>query len=649
MNPTPGASGQGRRSSSNACLPCRRIKMKCRLPQGSSKCDRCTRKSLDCVFQQHRRGRKLGTRVNTRPSDKDENLADVTGAAETNAKSPPEPGLDEGHRRDEPESTTRDFWADSDGFQPSSLLNRKAARGNFSLQNVLSTRSEPTSATTSSSSARTEDPIAKGVINHAIATSLFERFMGNLNPFISQFDPVLHTFDYVRETSPFLFSSMLTAVAKALNPSIYSPLRDHAEKLFAQAFRRGDKSPEVVQAILVLTYWKEPEDTRAFVNVGLAIRIAMELGWHKLVHDQTTGSNELEARRARNIERTWLVLFVYDRSISMQTGRPWMIERGQFIEAVGEWYSSSLASLHDGLLCAFVTLRLLTADVPGLLHSRDDSLHKHVHNPRPLMRIMEDQVNRWQRQWTKTLEKERCHRFLTAFYGEHTILLLFSLPLQSSLSPKSSPIDMEALWISYNAAIKMLHLVSEESSTSCLYFAQDSVHVMIAYAAVFLIKLLLSIPRSIRREIETPTLQALRTSALVFSQQAAPENSGCALQSSFLANVVALVEKSCQRRIARSDFDRALRPCLEQQPRQRESGSITNQATGVNHQGRDGVQHQTMQSSHDHGIDIEMVSDLSETPQSQDFNFFDNEMWSSMFATAGFSIDDGIFLPDVDG
>ena len=78
-----------------------------------------------------------------------------------------------------------------------------------------------------------------------------------------------------------------------------------------------------------------------------------------------------------------------------------MIERDQFIEAVSDWYSSSLASPHDGLLCAFVTLRLLTADVPALIHPKSD----HVHNPRPLMKIMKDQIDRWQRQWTKTLER----------------------------------------------------------------------------------------------------------------------------------------------------------------------------------------------------------------------------------------------------
>lgn len=43
------------------------------------------------------------------------------------------------------------------------------------------------------------------------------------------------------------------------------------------------------------------------------------------------------------------------------------------------------------------------------------------------------------------------------------------------------------------------------------------------------------------------------------------------------------------------------------------------------------------------------VSGPSITPESQNYNFFDDEMWSSMFASAGFSINDGIFLPDFNG
>jgi hypothetical protein len=116
-----------------------------------------------------------------------------------------------------------------------------------------------------------------------------------------------------------------------------------------------------------------------------------------------------------------------------------MIERGQFIEAVGEWYSSSLTSPHDGLLCAFVKLRLLTADVPGLLHPTNDNPDGHVHNPRPLMKIMEDQIDRWQRQWTKTLERGKVSS------SEYPITIL--------TNPRAfPPVSNSILWRTYSIA-----------------------------------------------------------------------------------------------------------------------------------------------------------------------------------------------------
>lgn len=51
-----------RPSATNACLPCRKVKMKCVSSGAGEKCSRCARKSLPCVFQQHCRGRKPGTR-----------------------------------------------------------------------------------------------------------------------------------------------------------------------------------------------------------------------------------------------------------------------------------------------------------------------------------------------------------------------------------------------------------------------------------------------------------------------------------------------------------------------------------------------------------------------------------------------------------
>lgn len=47
---------------------------------------------------------------------------------------------------------------------------------------------------------------------------------------------------------------------------------------------------------------------------------------------------------------------------------------------------------------------------------------------------------------------------------------------------------LETIWAAYDAATSILALVAEQPSAAFLYFAQDSVHVMIAYAAVLLVK-----------------------------------------------------------------------------------------------------------------------------------------------------------------
>lgn len=140
--------------------------------------------------------------------------------------------------------------------------------------------------------------------------------MNNCNPLVCVLDPDLHTFGYVQDRSSLLMTIMLAAASKAYNPSYSSVLQQHAEKLLATSFTSGKKSPEIIQAFLLSTYWKQPDDSRSWPMVGYAIRLAQELGWHKfqLMSDRGGDATSHEAARMRrNMERTWLVLFVYDR------------------------------------------------------------------------------------------------------------------------------------------------------------------------------------------------------------------------------------------------------------------------------------------------------------------------------------------------
>jgi hypothetical protein len=56
-----------------------------------------------------------------------------------------------------------------------------------------------------------------------------------------------------------------------------------------------------------------------------ACRMAVELGLNAYTPEAPAGETHLQRLERRNRERTYLVLWVHDRSLSMQTGRMWML------------------------------------------------------------------------------------------------------------------------------------------------------------------------------------------------------------------------------------------------------------------------------------------------------------------------------------
>ncbi|KAH8691462.1 hypothetical protein BGW36DRAFT_400737 [Talaromyces proteolyticus] len=630
--------------------------MRCRPLHGDTKCERCSHKALDCVFQEHRRGRKPGTRqiaslAKRRPSTgRDENKMQETAATHENESDTLAKVISPDACSGQPTQQA--------SLQPSGLLNREAMKGKFSLLRILSTDNDkPQIVMEEALAPPTQDAVRAGLVSQSIAEFLFDSFIKILNPYISQLDPGHHTFSYVRQRSSFLLSSILAASAKMFNPALYKPLRDYAEDMFVQNFRSGNKSTEIAQAVLILTYWKDPEDTRSWVTLGYVIRMCIDLGWHKLRPRSAQDREHLtetQRREARNVERTWFVLFVYDRSMSLQTGKPWMIERNGFLESIESWCKDSIATESDILLGALVTLRLLTSEVFRLLgpHRQTNSFQ----STSSLLTIISNRIEEWENKWLHLYQNasESCHPFLIRFYGTHLRLQLYSLPLQEVLGSSQHDItyNLESLWSSYSSAIEMLKLVSHFSQF--LYFAQDSIHVMTAYAAAFLIKILMSAPRLIVSEIESVTIETIRTAAAVFSQQSAPNDSSCFLQSRFLSKIT-------------SDYDDIRQRNTEKQsslnPRSSTPYCDVNTSTVDNSTDAEGTfdtlyqesaapyeSNETFQqlctSANTTIQRLENVNRESRAPnlaEKIDFILADNDVWTNALASAGFNAQD-VFL-----
>jgi hypothetical protein len=344
-----------------------------------------------------------------------------------------------------------------------------------------------------------------------------------------------------------------------------------------------------------------------------------------------------------------------------------MIERSAYIESSVDWFRHRLAIPNDRLLSAFVSLRLITS-----AHT-DTELLKF----QPTLRLLERRIGDWQKTWEAicTGDGEDCHAFLVPFYGTYARLLLFTLTFHASPKPKDTiSVDTNEIWNSGSSALSILNLVSQVSTSQLLYFAQDSVHVMIAYATVFLVKvtashyprldpantsqLLVSTPAHIRSEMERPAMEAIRSAAKTLTEQAAPPNTGCALQANFLHNVALEYEASRGPSCRSRSYGQG--PSHVDNPRTTAAPSQTLPLPV-----RTIPSYPTVPDSHleeraweDRAIDalsqdmqdiatpaIDSTQDLQDTPFSDGTNpLTEDEIWAIIFANAGFDVNAGAFM-----
>ncbi|KAF7940566.1 uncharacterized protein EAE98_000693 [Botrytis deweyae] len=547
---------------------------------------------------------------------------------------------------------TSQSWG-SEGLQQVGILSREAQFGKFSLENILSVpdvlRPHPSPRSPTPSADSFNDPITCNMLSFPVALGLFDSFMRCLNPYICQLDPKLHTFDYVRQRSSFLLTAILSASSKAFHPALHPTLRSHTENLLGRVFTRGAKSTEIVQAILIFTYWKEPAEIRTWLLVGYAIRMCIELGWHELkpvTQKLRTSTDELSIREARNIERTWLVLFVYDRSLSLQLDKPWMIDQNNLISKASEWYQEEYAVPgEDLLLSAFVCLRLISAEFLEL--SSSTKLDSQKFRSEILSKLLNTELNTWEKDWLPKFEDEMVappQQFLVNFYGLHLRLLLNSYTLQQSLkaAKKGSAVSKSALWQCSSSAIGMLENISKViGPLKQLYFVQDSVHVMTAYAAIFLIKLLLSLPKNLRSDLETQSLQAILLSSDTFSEQCATQMTGCAMQARFLKNLVGKYHrlKSHASNQVRDHGVHSHQPDIPTSLESLHNRMNTDVGTSCHVP-------KPVQSHQDAGELTDTTSINGSTPDFSTDLLHDKEIWDGLLTDAGFWMSEGNLLSD---
>ncbi|GAA5903821.1 uncharacterized protein JCM6883_001995 [Sporobolomyces salmoneus] len=161
------------------------------------------------------------------------------------------------------------------------------------------------------------DPIDLHVLSSLEAGHLFELWHSRLNCFIILLDRKLHTPEFVRKTSTVLFTSILAVSAKFFRPDLYQTLLLAAQQLVVRGTGEGTNVHiGLIQACLILIYWKQPTDSSAWIRTGFALRAAYQLGLH-VKRTTPLPADEHEARLILDRERTWITLICFDISYQL--------------------------------------------------------------------------------------------------------------------------------------------------------------------------------------------------------------------------------------------------------------------------------------------------------------------------------------------
>lgn len=451
-----------------------------------------------------------------------------------------------------------------DAFFPAKLIKRENQRNSF-FRTILNPEEVPAAASLNRSNSFTpphqvvstvsglSDPITAGIITEKEAVTLFDAIFLRLNPFINLFDPALHTVSYVRSKCPFLFTTLIMAGCRFFQAERFKPCQKLANEFAVRAFAEAWKRVEVVQAFACLTYWKDPDDNRTWTFIGYACRMAVELGLNRHVANPLANETDFQKLERRNRERTYLVLFVHDRSLSMQTGRHWMLPEDDLVRNAKTWHDRGGSAIRpeDVIVAAFVTLRRIAAETTDIFNSSKGSvLNGNADiNYDVVLSNCNARLTKWDEDWRVELERaggEKFHFSFLTFFRLYVRLFLNSFGIQASMLPGShQPPSLQAFSTCCTSALDSLRIISQEfTEMHVLHYGQETITVMTAYSAVFLLKLLRSPNTSDEFNSETMSeIHALITQTADAYQEAScssnsPVSISAAYHSRFLRHLV---------------------------------------------------------------------------------------------------------------
>ncbi|KAI3319485.1 hypothetical protein HD806DRAFT_509132 [Xylariaceae sp. AK1471] len=369
------------------------------------------------------------------------------------------------------------------------------------------------------------DPIELGLLTLAEAEALFAYFYENLAHTRWGIDPVLHTVDFVRRRSAFLFTS-ITAASALFSPSLealHKRLSRHRQKLADLVMTKRFKSVEIVLAFMVNIPWipagEHWADDETSTYMSMALGIALDLSLNKIIlpsspdapfsRDNIPVSDQISSRRAlavdgfseidperelgrrllRRRERTWLSLFVLERGVCLARGRSYMLPMSQLIENCDHWHLCELADRWDGSIVSVAVLRRDLAKLIANLRVICDSYVNGVSEATIIEKLKNEITiffDRWYHTWPLQIGDRE--QFTLPPYVEilasHTRLSMYSSIINHSTAPVGARHFFRAAGLS--SALNVLRVAVQGEGQ--LRSMPNNTAIMISFAACFALR-----------------------------------------------------------------------------------------------------------------------------------------------------------------
>ncbi|KAL6822581.1 hypothetical protein J3E69DRAFT_381752 [Trichoderma sp. SZMC 28015] len=343
-----------------ACRVCRKHKLRCERMSANpvNKCRRCHEFGIQCIYDVvglRKRGRSYDV-LNTPSksiSEESRHGTDGLGKGESNmfdqdsgllspmTASQPHHGSVNESTTNLPEATATPSLTSNDLQAPVSAMHNMSpyqettypeTKTALTMQSGLGDRYTPRSRALFGKLLDQPDIISKGLLGQDEARSLFNVFMTTASNLLPIFDPILDSFDALRNREPFCFAVILALACRiegvcGTNGDISQLCLEEVKRMVAGSLFQYSATLGNVQAIILLAAYAD----NTWFAIGHGLQMALDLHLDKTLSQlRLPGSegisNSRQAQRGNQLQiirkaRVWLALCFMEREIAIGTAR----------------------------------------------------------------------------------------------------------------------------------------------------------------------------------------------------------------------------------------------------------------------------------------------------------------------------------------